>query len=154
MRHAPEYIAIMAKLLPVLRRQKAFCVMPFDQLCDHFAYFWNRGTFVYSIDDFGVPHGACMIRMFPRIEQFLEPYIHEPVGKFCVIDLLVADTPVVAANLFSELTHRWGPQEVMMWDRDERTENGAPRMYRWDQFMKLSSRLTYGIIEYGKLENT
>ena len=146
-KHAPEYIDIMFRLCPVIRQQRAFCVTSFARLCDHFAFYWNRGTFVYSIDDFGKAHGVCAIRMFNALEQFLTPYIHEPCNKFCVIDLLVADTPNVAAQLFEELTQRWGPQEVMLFDRDERTENGSPRMYKWETFMKLVRRLTYGILE-------
>ena len=42
-----------------------------------------------------------------------------------MIDLLVADTPNVAAQLCEELVERWGRQAVIMWDRGERTENGA-----------------------------
>ena len=64
-----------------------------------------------------------------------------------MIDLLVADTPNVAAQLCEELTERWGRQAVIMWDRDERTENGSPRIYRWKEFQKLVRRLTYGILE-------
>ena len=147
MNHAPEYIAIMAKLFPVIRQQKAFANASFEQLCDHFAYYWNRGTFAYSIDDFDRGHGVCQIRLIGELNQFLTPYIHVPEGRFCVIDLLVGDTPNVIGGLCEELTARWGPQEVMIWERNERTENGAPRMFRWDQFMKIVRRLTYGILE-------
>jgi hypothetical protein len=97
--HAPEYVDIMFRLTPTIRQQPTFCVMPFEDICNYFAFYWNRGTFVYSIDDFGKAHGVCAIRMFDRLEKFLTPYIHEPCNKFCVIDCLVADTPVVAANL-------------------------------------------------------
>ena len=147
MNHDPYFIATMSKLIPVIRQQRAFSVMPFDKLCDHFAFFWNRGTFVYSIDAFDVGHGACSIRVFRELNQFLEPYVHEPCGRFCMIDLLVGDTPNVIGQLCDDLVTRWGPQEVMLWDRDERTEGGAPRMYRWERFMKLANRLTYGILE-------
>lgn len=140
----------MAKLLPVIRQHKAFCVMPFELLCDHFAFYWNRGTFAFSIDEFDIPHGVCQIRLLRELNQFLTPYIHSPDGKFCVIDLLVGDTPNVIGNLCEELVKRWGPQETMIWERSERTENGAPRMYRWDQFMKIARRITYGVLEYGK----
>jgi hypothetical protein len=136
----------MHRLLPVLRQQKAFCVMPFDQVCDHFAYYWNRGTFSYSIDDYGEPHGACLIKLFDRLSQFLEPYVHEPNGKFVMIELLVADTPNVMAQLCEDLVTRWGPQDIVLGDRDERTEGAAPRMYTWQMFMKLAKRLTYGLL--------
>lgn len=120
--------------------------MPFEKVCDHFAFYWNRGTFSFSIDESGEPHGVCLIKLFDRLEQFLEPFVHQPTGKFVMIDLLVADTPIVMANLCNELVHRWGPQEVVIWDRGERTEGGAPRMFMWNKFMKICRRLTYGIL--------
>jgi hypothetical protein len=144
--HAPEYVAIVRRLLPVIRQQKAYCVMPFNEVCDRLAFYWNRGTFTFSIDDFGVPHGACLIRLFSRGEEFLDPLVHKPCGKFCMIDLLVADTPNVAAHLCEELVERWGRQSVVMWDRDERTENGSPRIYLWKEFQKIVRRLTYGML--------
>jgi hypothetical protein len=64
-----------------------------------------------------------------------------------MIDLLVADTPNVAAVLCEDLVSRWGRQQVIMWDRGERTESGAPRMMRWRSFQKVVRRLTYGILE-------
>ena len=112
--HAPEYVAIIRRLLPVIRQQKAFCVMPFNEVCDRLAFYWNRGTFTFSIDDFGEPHGACLIRLFAKGEEFLDPLVHKPCNKFCMIDLLVADTPNVAAQLCEELTERWGRQAVIM----------------------------------------
>lgn len=124
--------------------------MPFSKICDHFAFYWNRGTFSYSIDDFGEPHGACLIKLFNRLGQFLDPYVHEPTGRFVMIELLVADNPIIMAQLCDDLVARWGPQEIVLWDRDERTEDGAPRMFTWNKFMKLARRLTYGAIEeYG-----
>ena len=145
--HAPEFVSLIYRLLPVLRQQKAFCVIPFSEVCDRIAFYWNRGTFSFVIDDDGTPHGACLIRLFNRVEQFLAPLVHEPGGRFCMIDLLVADSPHVAAQLCEELVQRWGRQHVIMWDRSERTENGAPRMYTWKQFQKLVRRLTYGMLE-------
>jgi hypothetical protein len=144
--HDPEYVTLIRLLLPVLRQQKAFCVMPFSEVCDRVAFYWNRGTFTFSIDNFGVPHGACLIRLFSSVEQFLDPLVHSPCGRYAMIDLLVADTPNVAAQLCEELVERWGRQQIILWDRDERTENGSPRIYRWKQFQKIVRRLTYGML--------
>ena len=147
MNHAPQYVDLIRVLLPTLRQQTQYCVMPFDEVCDRLAFYWNRGTFVYSIDEFGEPHGACLIRLFRHLEQFMDPRIHDPCGQFVMLDLLVADTPNVAASLCEELVERWGRQQLVLWDRGERTESGAPRMYRWKQFQKLVRRLTYGVLE-------
>jgi hypothetical protein len=147
MDHDPEFVTLIRILLPVLRQQEALSVMPFDQVCDRIAWYWNRGLFSYVIDNLGVPHGACLIRLFSRVEQFLEPLVHEPCGKFCMIDVLVADCPNVAAQLCEELVERWGRQQIVLWDRGERTETGAPRMHRWKEFQKIVRRLTYGILE-------
>jgi hypothetical protein len=148
MKHHPVYVEIMRRLLPLLRQYKPFAGMPFALLCDHLAWFWNRGTMSYVIDSGGKPHAVCLIKLFHRLEYFLWPYIHYPCGKFVMIELMVADEPNAMAHCFNELTQRFGPQEVVVWDRQERTENGCPRMYRWSDFIKLSRRLTYGAVEY------
>lgn len=91
-------------------------------------------------------YGVCTIKLFDRLEDFLSPEAFNPTGKFCQVDLLVAVSPVAIADCFEILFKRWGPQEIMLWDRDERTEKGAPKMFRWDQYLKLTRRLTYGLV--------
>ena len=152
--HHPVFVEIIRHLLPLLRQHKPFASMPFSDLCDHLAWFWNRGTISYVIDGWGEPHGICICKFFRRFEHFLWPYIHDPCGQFVFIELLVADEPNAIASCFNQLLERFGPQEVVMWDRGERTEEGAPRMYRWNQFEKLTKKLTYGLIEYGRQQNS
>ena len=74
------------------------------------------------------------------------PYVHEPCGKFVFIELLAADEPNAIASCFNQLLERFGPQDVVLWDRGARTEDGCPRMYRWSQFLKLTRRLSYGLV--------
>lgn len=147
MTHAPEYIVTMKRLTPLLREAPKFCVWQFDMLCDWLSYFWNRGTISFVIDEQDRAHGVCLVKLFSRLEQFLEPFVHEPCGRFCMIELMVADSPSVMGQIFDDLVERWGRYDLILWDRGERTENGAPRMYRWKEFQKLARRIT----NYGRI---
>ena len=146
MRHAPEYVAEIGKLLPLLRRAPAFSAITFADLCDHLAYFWNRGTMCYVMSDYSEPRAVCLIKLFRNIEQFMDVYVHEPCGEFCTIELMVASDPLAMGMIFEELVKRWRGAKTVMWDRGERTEPGAPRIYSWRQFKKLARRLSYGVI--------
>jgi len=144
MNHAPQYIETMRKLAPLIRDVPKFCVWQFDMLCDWFAFYWNRGTLSFYLDTEGANQGVCAIKLFSRLEQFLEPFIHEPGGRFAMIELMSARSSEAMGFIYDELVKRWGRREVMIWDRGERTEGGAPRMYRWDSFEKLARRITNG----------
>ena len=142
MNHAPEYIETMRKLAPLIREHRYFSVWKFDMLCDWCAYHWNRGTISYVIDDWDRARGVCLIKLFSRLEQFLEPFVHEPCGRFCMVDLMAVTDPEAPQLMFDDLYKKWGKQEVVMWDRGDRTESGAPRMYTWDGYRKLLRRIT------------
>jgi len=148
MKHAKEFIQIMTILKPLFRESDRFCVMPFADLCDYVAWFWNRGTISFVFDDLGEAQGVCLIKLFRDLNQFLDPFVHDPCGRFVMIELMVATQPLAFASMFDELVDRWGKQELVMWDRGERTESGAPRMYCWKEFQKLARRLTYGATEH------
>jgi hypothetical protein len=139
----------MDRLEPLLRKGRKFSVMHWSVLCDWCAYYWNRGTISYLIDDSGV-RGVCLVKLFNRLEQFLEPFVHEFPAKFCMVELLVACDPLAIAHTYFELTGRFGKPEIIMWDRGERTEYGTPRIFTWDQYEKLTRRLTYGLIDKEK----
>jgi hypothetical protein len=142
MQHAKEYLATMKTLEPLLREHRHYRSWHFDAICNWCAYFWNRGTIGYVIDDFGTAQGVCIIKLFARLEQFLEPFVHQPDGHFCMIELLIADGPQTNGWLLADLTQRWGWPAVMIWDRGERTLSGAPRMFTRSQFQKLARRFT------------
>ena len=144
--HHPNFIGVIDTLQPLLRHYPPLAVMSFDDLADWMSWYWNRGTMAWWISDAGEPRGVCLIKLFRRLEQFMNRDVHEPCAKFCFIELMVASDPIIMGLLFNELTDRWGPQDVVLWDRGERTEKGAPRMYRWEQFVKLARRLSYGYI--------
>jgi hypothetical protein len=144
--HHPHFLQVINSIKPILRVHPPLAVMPYDDLCDWMSWYWNRGTMTWVADDFGA-HGVCLIRLFRDLGQFLDHNIHDPCGKFCFIELLVSDNPITTGQLFKGLTDRWGPQQTMMWDRPGRTEDGSPRMYRWDQFMKIARRVSYGFTE-------
>lgn len=145
--HSSEFLDKMRVLAPLLQNYPPLASMPFDDLCDWMSWYWNRGTMVWRISDFNEPQGVCLIRLFRRLEQFMDRDVHEPCGRFAFIELSVASDPIIMGLMFNDMTSRWGPQEVVMWDRGERTEQGTPRMYRWHQFRKLARRLSYGITE-------
>jgi hypothetical protein len=147
LKHAKEYIETIRALAPLLRAYPPLAVLQVASLCDYAAWYWNRGTMAYVIDDFGQPQGVCLVKLFRRLEQFLEPFVHEPCGRFCMLELMVAKTPDTMGWICEELTRRWGRQEVILWDRGERTEQGAPRMFKWKDFQKLARRITHGAIE-------
>lgn len=146
--HHPDFLKIIQTLKPLLRTHPPLSVMPFDDLCDWMSWYWNRGTMSWVISEFDEePLGVCLIRLFRRLEQFVAPVVHDPCGEFCMIELLVSRDPITTAVLCDSLVQRWGPQKTMMWERGSRTENGCPRMFRWDQFTKLARRVSYGITE-------
>ncbi len=148
MNHDPHYLETMEVLSPLFRKVGKFRQWQSEFLCDWIAYFWNRGTISFVIDEHG-GHGVSTIKLFSRLEQFLEPFVHEPQGGFCMIEVMVADSPAVMGRLCSEMVQRWGPGRVILWDRSERTESGAPRMFRWHEFEKLANRITKKGIDYG-----
>ena len=123
---------------------------PNDKLYEYMAWFRDKELLAISSSGEEI-HGVCTIKLFDQLSDFLEPWPFNPSGKFCLVDLLVATSPTAIADCFETLFARWGPQETMIWERGLRTESGAPRMYPWNQYMKLTKRLTYGLVEYGKL---
>lgn len=146
-KHAQEFLDTMDKLEPLFRRHPRYCLIPFHDLCEFVAYFWNRGTISFVIDEDGHGRGVCLCKLFRHLSQFFEPLVHEPCGKFCMLELMVAEDPLAMGIICEDLTNRWGPQEIILWDRGERTENGAPRMYTWRQFQKLARRITFGVLQ-------
>ena len=145
--HHPNFLKIIQTLKSLLRTHPPLSVMRFDDLADWMSWYWNRGTMSWAIDESGEPRGVCLIRLFRHIEQFTDPIVHDPCGEFCMIELLVSSDPITTAVLCDSLVQRWGPQNIVMWERGTRTENGCPRMFRWDQFMELARRVSYGIVE-------
>ena len=119
---------------------------PDQKLYEYLAWFWGKDLLAVSFQEEEI-YGVCAIKLFDRLEDFLSPKAFNPTGKFCQVDLLVAVSPVAIANCFEILFKRWGPQEIMLWDRGERTEKGAPKMFTWSQYLKLTHRLTYGLVE-------
>ena len=144
--HHPNFLQLVFALKPVLRLHPPLATMHIDDLVDWLSFYWNRGTMTWVINDEGEPQGVCLIKLFRDLNQFLDHNVHDPCGRFCLIELIVSSDPIVTGQLFHGLVDRWGPQEVMMWDRPGRTEDGAPRMYKWEAFIKLSKRLSYGYI--------
>lgn len=123
---------------------------PNQKLYEYLA--WHTGKNTLAVDFQGEEiYGVCAIKLFDNLEDFMDPRAFNPTGKFCMVDLLVAVSPCAIAVCFEKLFATWGPQKIMLWDRGERTENGAPRMYTWDMYMKLTKRLTYGLVD--KKEN-
>lgn len=143
--HHTNFIQVVHTLKPLLRQHQPLCVMQTSDLADWLAWYWNRGTMTYVIED-DEPLGVCLIRLFRRLEQFMDRNVHEPTGNFCFIELAVARDGRIMGQMLEALTSWWGPQAIMLWDRGERTENGAPRMYKWADFIKLARRLSNSLV--------
>jgi hypothetical protein len=119
---------------------------PAQKLYDYLA--WHAGKKTLAVDCQGEEiYGVCTIKLFDQLDDFLDPRTHNPTGRFVMVDLLVAVSPVAIAHCFDKLVYIWGPRHTVIWERGERTENGCPRIYRWDQFMKLTRRISYGLAE-------
>jgi hypothetical protein len=118
---------------------------PEAKLQEYLTWFADRELLAISASGEEI-YGICTIKLFDKLEDFLSPEAFNPTGKFCQVDLLVAVSPVAIADCFETLFKRWGPQEIMLWERSERTENGAPRMFTWKEYLKLTRRLTYGLV--------
>jgi hypothetical protein len=137
------------RLVPFIRENHArWSAAPVDDLYGYLAWFWARDLLAVSSTD-GEIYGLCTIKLFNRLEDFLLARPFEPTGKFCMVDLLVAVSPLAIADCLESLFRRWGPQEIMLWERGDRTEKSsrAPRMYTWAQYLRLTSRLTYGTVQ-------
>ena len=144
--HHSHFIGVIATLKPLLRTYQPLAVMRFDDLCDWMSWYWNRGTMAYVIEN-DEPKGVCLIKLFRKLEQFMDNDAHEPCGRFAFIELSVAKDGRIMGQMLEALEQSWGPQNIVMWDRGARTENGTPRMFTWPQFKKLAWRLShYGIV--------
>jgi hypothetical protein len=139
--HHPRFLGLVHTLDPLLRRYLPLARMDFDDLCDWISWYWNRGTMAYVVEE-NRPLGICLIRLFRRLDQFMDQDIFDPCGKFCFIELAVARDGKIMGLMLQDLENRWGRQEIMVWDRPGRTESGAPRMYKWADFVKLARRLS------------
>jgi hypothetical protein len=128
-------------LEPLLRTHKPLGTMPFRDLQEYIAFYWNRQTMACVID-YDEAAAICLIKLFRRLDHFLDPFIHDPCGRYCMIELMIAKEPVHMGIVWRKLVSRWGPQQIVLWDRGARTENSkSPRMYTWRQFEKLSRRM-------------
>ena len=134
------------RMVPFIKENhKKWQDTPDQKLYEYLAWFWGKDLLAVSFQGEEI-YGVCTIKLFDQLEDFLSPKAFNPTGKFCQVDLLVAVSPVAIADCFEILFKRWGPQEIMLWDRDERTEKGAPKMFTWSQYLKLTRRLTYGLV--------
>lgn len=149
------FVWLADRMVPFIQENHArWNTTPADDLYRYLAWFWGKDLLAASFSGEDI-YGVCTIKLFDRLEDFLKPFVFEPTGKFCMVDLLVAVSPLAIADCLESLFKRWGPQEIMIWERGDRTERTtlAPRMYTWAQYLKLTSRLTYGIVkeeDYGK----
>jgi hypothetical protein len=152
MKHCQEFVYLMEKVVPFIRGNHPRWWKSSDSaIANYCAWYWNRDLMSVALvgdECFAV----CLIKLFDRLEEWLEEFPFNPTGRFCLIDLLVSASPHATAEVFETLFRRWGPQQTMIWERGERTEKGAPRMFTWEQYLKLTRRLTYGIVEPEKMK--
>jgi hypothetical protein len=109
-------------------------------------WYLDRGLMSFNVSPLQI-HGICLIRLFDNLNDFLDPWIHKPTGEYCFIELIISSDPLTTTDLFNQLFERWGPQRIVLWDHAARTEKGAPRMYRWDQFEKIVQLMSKGLFE-------
>jgi len=144
MKHAAEFLHVCSKVVPFIKTNHQRWQDCTDEvIANYLAWFWNRDLIAVSWLD-GEVTGVCLIKLFHRLEDFLEDFPHHPTGQYCLIDLLVCVTREAPFELYEILFERWGPQKVVMWERGKRTIDKAPRMFSWDHYKKLLRRLSYG----------
>ena len=50
------------------------------------------------------------------LEQFLDAYVHDPCGEFCMIELMVAEDPLAMGAIFEEFVKRWRGAKTVLWE--------------------------------------
>ena len=113
-----------------------------DELKMHVRWYWDHGTLSWAEDWRDRILGVCLVRIFGDIKDLDEFYIHVPDGKYLYIEYLCAVGPNATAAVQKQLYDRWSPREVIMWDRPDRTEKGAPRMYTLEKYMEIVRRMS------------
>ena len=137
MTHAPEFLWVVERMAPVIRRVETYAHMSDSEIADWLAYFWNRGTM-----SFVTGKGIGVIKIFRQLPGFLEDYIHEPDGRFIEVELFSADSKATIKTIWHDLAFRWGPRDIVLWDRGFKS-GLAPRMYAWPQLTRFMEKLTY-----------
>ena len=146
MKHAEQFLKVCAKVVPFIKAHHPKWQTCSDEaICDYLAWFWNRDLMAVSWKD-GEVTGVCLIKLFDRLEDFLDDFPHHPTGNYAMVDLLISIEPEAPLDLYEILFERWGPQKVIIWERGDRTLDTAPRMYTWAGYKKLLRRMT----AYGK----
>ena len=132
----------MELIAPKLWQIESVSTLTFDELSDWFAFYFSRGTTAVLIRD-GDCKGIAVMKLFSRLEQFFEDYVHEPSGKFVeVVAAYFGEKATMQAclNVFKE---RWGAQEIVMWERGSKKTGLAPRIYRWEQYERLVRKFSH-----------
>jgi hypothetical protein len=143
--HAQRFVKKMKRVTPFIREHHpTWRFISDENLNDVLAWYWNR-SFMAIIEDRLEVRGICLIRIMKELKDFIDPYASDKNGDFIWVELLIATDPMAIANLFKLLVFRWGKRKTILWDRGKRTQEGTPRIYRWDQYEKLTSRLTHGL---------
>jgi hypothetical protein len=106
----------------------------------------SKGLVSFSETQDGELRGLCIIRIIQKLEDFLNPLAFHPAGGYIWIELLISLDPVAQADVHDQLLAKWGPRPIVLWDRGERTQQGPPRMFTWNQFGRLKRRMTYGLL--------
>jgi hypothetical protein len=106
----------------------------------------SKGLVSFSETQDGELRGLCIIRILEKLEHFLDPLAFHPGGGYIWIELLISLDPVAQADVHNQLLARWGARPIVLWDRGDRTQGKAPKMFTWAQFGKLKRRMTYGLI--------
>jgi hypothetical protein len=151
MKHAERFLKVCSKVVPFIKEHHPkWHGSSEENVCNYLAWYWNRDLMAVSWSGDHV-YGVCLIKLFDRLEDWLEDLPHHPTGNFGMVDLLISISPSATLELYEILFERWGPQKVVMWERGERTLDKAPRMVTWAGYKKLLRRmtLTTGNVLYG-----
>jgi hypothetical protein len=132
----PEAMKTFKYLEPRLRRIEILAPLSFQHLADWFNYHWTHNT-VFHVEN----RGVCVVKLFSRLEDFFEDYVHDPSGPFVAVEAASCETGHVLYELYEQFVNRWGPRPVVLWDRGPKKTTVCPRMYSWRQYEKLVRRM-------------
>jgi hypothetical protein len=129
---------MMKLIAPHLWEVESLSALEFNDLSAWFEFYFRRGTTVVLTDrELTECHGIAVMKLFSRLEQWLDDFVHEPSGRFVEVLAACFPGPGSMQLCMEEFKKVWGPQEIVIWERGAKKTGLTPRMYRWDQYERL-----------------
>ena len=136
-----SYEELFPNIEPLLRKDRWLDQFSGPSLKYFVKAYWRFGTLSWVEDWRGRILGVCLVKLFDDIKLMDERRIHVPRGTYLMIEHFAAAGRNTMRKLFEQVYGMWGKREFILWDRQGITEFSGPRVYTWDQFLKLARRV-------------